>query len=96
MHTKGCEKGYLYVALIVIVLMGGIIASQHATITEQQTDLNKLIPDDLPVCHFSAVTSWEGGGAHPGYWIELDNNLEKRECIMRADEGRTVPIQDPW
>lgn len=90
------DAGYLYVALLVIVLMGAVIVNQQGTINEQYADLNKLIPDDLPVCHFSAVTSWEGGGAHPGYWIELDNNLTKKECIMRADEGRTVPIQDPW
>ena len=29
MHTKGCEKGYLYAALIVIVLMGAVATVQY-------------------------------------------------------------------
>jgi hypothetical protein len=34
MQTKGCEKGYLYVALIVIVLMGGVIMAQQGMMAE--------------------------------------------------------------
>lgn len=82
------ETGYLYVALIVIVLMGAVIVSQQAT-------MNQPVPDNLPVCEFSMVANFGGGGAHPGYWVELDNNLEKRECIIRTDLGRTVPVKDP-
>lgn len=81
-------EGLIYVAAIVIVLMGAVIASQHTTITQP-------VPDGLDTCEFSVVMSWDGGGAHPGYWVELDNNLERKECIMRADQGRTVPVKDP-
>jgi hypothetical protein len=81
-------NGLIYAALIVIVLMGAVIVNQQAM-------MNQPVPDNLPVCEFSMVANFGGGGAHPGYWVELDNNLEKKECIIRTDLGRTVPIQDP-
>lgn len=79
-----CKRGYLYVALIVIVLMGGIILAQHGMMAEQ-------VPSDLPACEFGMVTNWYGGGAHPGYWVELNENGQK-ECIIRAD-NRSVVVQ---
>jgi hypothetical protein len=75
------NDGMIYVALIVIVLMAGYIAAQQAMISE-------TIPGNLPECQFSAVINWQGGGAHPGYWVELDDSLQKRECIIRFDRGR--------
>jgi hypothetical protein len=76
-------NGLIYVALLVIVLMGGVILAQHGMMAEQ-------VPSDLPPCGFSTVMSFEGQ-PHYGYWVELGEGGQK-ECIIRAD-NRTVVVQ---
>ena len=75
-------EGLIYAAMIVVVLMGAVIVSQQATIDQP-------VPEGLSTCEFSVVMNWQGGGTHPGYWVELGPG-GKKECIIRADQGRPV------
>ena len=78
-------RGLVFAMAVVIVLMGGIIASQHS-------DLSKPVPSELPPCDFGMIISWDGGGNHPGYWVELTDGDMRKECIIRAD-NRSVVVQ---
>lgn len=68
------NTGYLYVAMIVIVLMGATIAVQHEEL--QNGDMK-----NLPDCKYSIVGQAEGTGIL-GYWVGTDAE-HKPSCIAR-------------
>jgi hypothetical protein len=69
------NNGYLYVAMIVIILMGAIISVQHGEI--QKSDVN-----NMPDCKYSITGQAEGQGII-GYWIGTNQDHEP-SCIARV------------
>jgi putative salt-induced outer membrane protein YdiY len=76
--------GMIFVALIVIILMGAFILVQQNTI--QKTNIN-----NLPDCDYSMVINMQGQG-HYGYWVQTGPTGEN-ECITRMNDRGTVVDQ---
>ena len=70
------NKGYLFVALIVIVLMGAVIVAQQ----EQKIK-------NLPFCEYSTIINIQG--QHEGFYVGI-NEGGKIVCAQPLTKERTV------
>jgi hypothetical protein len=83
MQTKGCKKGYLYVALIVIVLMGG-----HVMAIEGCDVITK---DDAEYYEGGPITITGTTSGTSDLFFEICD-VRTNDC----EKGQTTPISGAW